>query len=107
MMYAKQTLEKHIAQGVKEGKGSKQARSVTARGAMKRNRSLLSMDNLDIDEDGDSASEGASDEDSDGNKSASGQKAGSGNESGDSAKQRGKRQRGNFTERTARVESMA
>ena len=72
MMYAKQMLEKYIKQGVK-GKGSKQARSVTARGGMKRNRSLLSMDNLDIEDENDDSdgAEGAeSEDDSEGNNSA-------------------------------------
>ena len=96
MMYAKQVLEKHIKKGAKEGKGGKQARSVTARGGMKRNRSLLSMDNLDIEEDNDDSEasrRAASDDDSESNKSqaSGGKRAGSGYESGDSSKQRGKR----------------
>lgn len=82
-------LEKYIKQGVKEGKGSKQARSVTAGGGMKRNRSLLSMDNLDIEEENDDSdrSEGAgSEDDSEGNKSITSGGARGGNDSRDSSK---------------------
>lgn len=111
MMFAKQMLEKYIAVGVREGRGSRQARSVAGRGGMRRNRSLLSMDNLDIEEekDGSEASDGPSDGDSDGSDSptAAGQRTGPGGEGGDSARHGSRRQRGNFTERTARVESMA
>lgn len=104
-------LEKYITQKAKESKTSKQARSVTGGGGIKRNRSLLSMDNLDIEDDENSEGSDAagSGENSEGSNSLSsgGHKAAPGDESRDSAKQRAKRQRGNFTERTARVQSMA
>jgi len=94
MMYAKQMLEKYITQKAKESKNSKQARSVAGGGGIKRNRSLLSMDNLEIADDNSEGSDAAgSGENSEGSDSLSsgGHKAAPGDESRDSAKQRAKR----------------
>lgn len=73
MMYAKQMLEKYITSKRKESKTSKMSKSVTGGGGIKRNRSLLSMDNLDIDEDdnSDNSDEAASANNSHGSDSLS------------------------------------